>query len=370
MPSHEAIPQRLKIAIVGHIRHAIAEPFMGGMEAHCHQLVRGLEARGHEVALFAAGGSAARDLRPICDQPYEAVLPWDRWRGTERLDAYQDRAFARARAMIAAGGFDVVHNNALFPGLTDWGRDSAVPMVTSQHVPPFATMRAAVGRAKDASGSHFTVTSRQQRAAWGADAGANMHVVPNGVAVDEWCPAPERGDYLLWYGRITPNKGLRETVSAARRAGIRLKIVGSLEDRAYFDTCAAPFLGAAISYDGHLSGSALRRVVAGARAVVVTPMWDEPFGLVAAEAMAAAVPVIAFDRGAMPEVLGECGALVPAGDIATLARAMRAADTLDGAACRQRVVARFSVERMLDRYEDIYRLAMADAERAAGARAA
>lgn len=352
----------MKIAVVGHIRHAIAPPFMGGMEAHCHQLVRALERAGHHVTLFAARGSEATRLVEICDAPYEAVMPWARWRGTSELAALQRRVFARARDAIASGDFDVVHNNSLSPDLIDDLREAGVPTVTSHHVPPFAAIRQAVARARDALAQVFTVTSGHQLSLWETERGTNMQVVSNGIDVDDWPAAPQRGERLLWFGRIAPTKGLREAVAAARLAGARLDVVGTMEDEAYFAEHVAPFLDEDIRYLGHLSGRPLRDAVATARAVLVTPMWDEPFGLVAAEAMACAVPVIAFDRGAMREILGECGAIVPAGDVEALAEALSRADRLDGEPCRQRIARLFSTDRMIAGYERAYRQAISGAD--------
>lgn len=332
---------------------------MGGMEAHCHTLVGSLERAGHQVTLFAAAGSEARQLRPICDQPYEAVLPWAEWRDTDELADFQTEAFARAWKAILADDFDVVHNNSLSTDLAVWAARDGVPMVTSQHVPPFARMRRAVGAVKDRPGQIVTVTSRQQLGLWGDDRGRNMRVVHNGIDTGEWRSDETRHDRLLWFGRITETKGLRETVAAARMAGRKLDIVGSIEDRGYFDAHVAPFLGDRIRYLGHLSGKELRTTVSQALAVCVTPMWDEPFGLVAAEAMALGVPVIAFDRGAMREVLGPCGALVRGGDVDELADAMRRAEALDGDCCRDRIERLFSIEQMIDGYVAAYRDAIA-----------
>ena len=351
----------MKIAVIGHIRHPIAEPFMGGMESHCHQLVKGLQAHGHDVTLFAAPGSDATQVHPICDAPYEAVLPWQHWHGTDRLNAFQDRAFTKAQKAIETGEFDIVHNNSLSPSMIEWSLAMRTPMVTSQHVPPFASMRRAVEAGDGSPSSHFTVTSHHQRRLWNLADASNMHVVSNGIALGEWQPAKRRGAHLLWYGRITPTKGLKEAVAAALKAGVHLKIVGLVEDPDYFETWVRPFLDHQIEYAGHMSGSALRACVAQARAVVVTPMWDEPFGLVAAEAMAAGVPVIAFDRGAMREVIGECGRIVEAGNVDALADAMRAAHELDGSACRKRIETLFSVERMILGYEAVYRQAISGA---------
>ena len=350
----------LKIAVVGHIRHPIAAPFMGGMEAHCAQLVRALGEVGHDVTLFASTGSDAARLHPIC-APHEAVFPWDDWRETQQLTDYKERAFQNASKAIEVGDFDVIHNNSLSTSLIDWACRNNRPMVTSQHVPPFAAMRIAVDGAQDVPSQQFTVTSENQLALWNGHARSDMRVVYNGIDLSQWNMAPDCGESLVWFGRITQNKGLRETVKAARIAQVRLDIAGYIEDRRYFEDFVAPYLGDLIRYDGHLSGEELRRKIASARAAVVTPMWDEPFGLVAAEAMASGVPVIAFDRGAMREVLGNCGTIVPAGDVQALAAAMEEARYLDGTLCRDRITRHFSVAAMIRGYEKSYAAAIAGA---------
>ena len=109
----------MKIAVLAHIRHAIAEPFSGGMEAHCDALCRGLRAAGHEVDLFAAEGSHDPGLVPICAAPYDDVLPWRIYRGTRELAAYQRDAFEQVLMRIGPGGYDVVHNNSLFPEIIE-----------------------------------------------------------------------------------------------------------------------------------------------------------------------------------------------------------------------------------------------------------
>ncbi len=348
----------MKIAVVAHIRHPIAEPFMGGMESHCHQLVTALDRRGHDVTLFCAKGCKLPQARSICPQPYEQVLPWSDWRGTDRLASYQHAAFEKAWQAILHGGFDVVHNNSLFTPIIDWATADTMPMVTSQHVPPFGAMRDTVQSHSHCAWQRLTVTSRHQLTLWRGCALSHFKVVHNGIDIAKWPLAKQRGERLIWFGRITMNKGLREAVQAARLAQIPLDIVGTIEDEAYFAKAVQPWLGERIRYLGHKSGSDLRKCVAQAAAAVVTPLWDEPFGLVAAEAMSCGVPVIAFDRGAMREVLGPCGAVVPGGDVDALAAAMAKASSLDGTICRKRIARYFSVDQMLDGYETCYRAAM------------
>lgn len=355
----------MRIAVVAHIRHPIAEPFMGGMEAHATMLCRGLRDRGHDVTLLAAGGSDDARLVPICDYPYEDILPWERWRGTALLDSFQNRAFGRAREIIADGQFDVVHNNALFPDLIGWLFDDGVPAVTSQHVPPFGRMREAVRQRAGDGTAQFTFASGSQLPLWFDRTPANARVAYNGVDCRLWRPGLDRSDRLVWTGRITPNKGLLEAIRAARHAGIALDIAGPAEDRGYLDACMSAASDADIRYHGQLSGEPLRRLVRQARAALVTPMWDEPFGLVAAEALASGVPVVAFDRGAMKEVVGSCGIVVAAGQADALAEAIGEIEEVDRTRCRERALAKFSIPAMIARYEKAYLAAIEASNRGA-----
>lgn len=331
---------------------------MGGMEAHAHQLCSALRDSGHDVTLLAAGGSSDPRLQAICDEPYEAVLPWEHWRGTAQLEAYQRRAFATAMDVVRNGQFDVVHNNALFPDLIDWLRESGIPAVTSQHVPPFGKMAEAVARTEGCEWAQLTCTSRSQLPLWFADPPANAGVVYNGIDCNKWRPGNERSGRLVWTGRITPNKGLRESIEAVRRADAALDFAGPVEDRAYFQECMSAANGADIRYLGQLQGETLSQVVRCARAALVTPMWDEPFGLVAAEALASGVPVCAFDRGAMREVIGPCGLLAGGGDVEGLAECIGQVDRIDRQSCRTRALDRFSAQAMVAGYEQAYTAAI------------
>ncbi|MDG6079708.1 glycosyltransferase family 4 protein [Erythrobacter litoralis] len=356
----------MKIAVVAHIRYAIAEPFSGGMEAHTKALCEGLRAAGHHVTLFAAAKSNDTDLVPLCD-PYDDVLPWEIWRGTERLADFQERAFAAVLPYVRLHGYDAVHNNSLFPQLIEWCAEEGVPCVTTQHVPPFENMVDAVRFVADRPEAVVTVPSHDQAVMWDRRGCPNLTVVPNGIDTTFWCPNTKRGDYFTWAGRIVANKGTAEAVRAAQLGGFPLRLFGPIEDRSYFAAEVEPYLGGSIEYCGHLTGARLRDQIAGGRGALVTPMWDEPFGLVAAEALACGVPVAAFDRGALHEVVGDCGILVPPGDATELARAVLALGAIDVARCRARATADLSIPAMIERYEDCYEVAISGARSAAAA---
>ena len=352
----------MKIAVVAHIRHAIAQPYRGGMEAHCDMLCAGLRAAGHEVTLFAANGSTDEGAVAICDAPYDEVLPWAIYRGSRELADFQRTAFERVLLTIGAGDFDVVHNNSLFPEIIGWCAQAGQPCVTSQHVPPFGAMYDAVEAACHLPHARFTVTSSDQRDIWSKRGCDRLDVVHNGIDISAWVPVDRGKDaepYLTWVGRITPNKGLAEAVRAARIAGLPMRIFGPVEDAVYFSEKVEPFLADRIEYRGHRSLDFLRAEVAGAAAAVVTPLWEEPFGLVAAEALACGTPVAAFDSGAIREVVGPSGILARPGDVAGLARAMTDVISFDRAACRRRAVEHLSTEAMIAGYEAIYEAAVA-----------
>lgn len=344
----------MRIAVLAHIRHAIPEPFNGGMEAHCAMLCHGLRAAGHQVDLSAATGSDDACLIPICDAPYDQVLPWSVYRGTERLADYQRAAFGRVFAHLEDRRYDVVHNNSLFPEIINQCAEAGIPCVTSQHVPPFAIMVEAVRIACDEPHVGITVTSRDQQSLWRKRGCDGVEVVSNGIDTEAWCPVDEAGDHLTWVGRIVPNKGLAEAVRAMAIAGAKLRIFGPIEDADYFSSHVEPFLDKEIEYCGHRSADTLRKEVASARGALVTPMWDELFGLVAAEALSCGTPVVGFDRGALAEVVGDCALLVEGGDVEGLADAIARVGSISRAACRQRAVQQLSIPAMIAGYERCY----------------
>ncbi|MBF9034305.1 glycosyltransferase [Rhodobacterales bacterium HKCCE2091] len=349
----------LRIAIVSHIRHPIAEPFMGGMEAHSWHLARGLRARSHDVTLFASGDSdAGVPIRPICPEHYDRAYPWHDFHGTDALNDFLDTSFAGVLDDLQDGGFDVVHNNSLHRYPPRLARRDRVPMLTSLHVPPFDALLRAVHEAA-APWSRFTVCSaRQGQAWWPAGAPPEAHVVANGIDLADW-PYSGQGDgSAVWAGRITPNKGTHLAAEAARIAGVPLTIFGTVEHRDYFETEVRPRLGAGIRYAGHLPAPDLARAFGAASVALFTPHWDEPFGLAAIEAMACGLPVAATDMGAVREVIGDCGVFAPAGDAPRLASALLAAREIPRLRPRTRVERRFGLSGMLDRYETLYRMAV------------
>jgi glycosyltransferase involved in cell wall biosynthesis len=236
----------------------------------------------------------------------------------------------------------------------------SVPVVTTLHTPPFCWLES--GIRLNRGPMTYVAVSEATAAMWRHVAHAH-HVIPNGIDLRHfpYQPIANQKPYLIWYGRIVPEKGLDYAIDASRLAGLPLRIAGPISNQGYFDKLIAPRLGGDVEYVGHLSHIALSKLVGGAVAALCTPRWEEPYGLVVAEALACGTPVAAFARGGLPALLTpDCGVLAEPDNISSLASAVLAASLLERSACRAYAEHYCCSRRMVDEYEALYRhLAMA-----------
>jgi glycosyltransferase involved in cell wall biosynthesis len=179
--------------------------------------------------------------------------------------------------------------------------------------------------------------------------------IHHGIRLQDFPFDPAGGDHLLFYGRIHPDKGAVEAIEAAKGAARRLVMAGIIQDETYFRELVAPTLnGEQIQHIGVVGGAARGQLLGAARALLHLINFDEPFGLSVVEALACGTPVIAFNRGSMPELIehGVTGFLVNTVDEAI--DAIAAVGEIDRAACRASVESRFTVDRMTERYLALY----------------
>jgi glycosyltransferase involved in cell wall biosynthesis len=225
------------------------------------------------------------------------------------------------------------------------------PVLTTLHTPPTPWLESAAQLNRGQVS--FVAVSDSTARAWRAAVG-RVGVVRNGIDLNRWSVGPGGGS-LVWFGRLVPEKGADFAVRAARSAGLGLDIAGPIADERFFRRRVQPLLDERRRYVGHLTAESLARLVGAASATLVTPRWDEPFGLVVAESLACGTPVAAFARGAVPDLVGrDCGVLARPDDVADLAAAALRARELPRDAGRRRAVSQWSHTVMVDQYCALY----------------
>jgi glycosyltransferase involved in cell wall biosynthesis len=304
-------------------------------------LTEALVARGIDVTLFATKDSlTAGKLSGVCPAPYSE---------DPTIDAKAWEMLHVAHVFERAGEFDLIHNQADVVPLA-FSRLVDTPVVTTIH--GFSSERILPTFKAYEDRVHYVAISHSDRRA-DLRYAATIH---HGIRMEDFPFGAHGSDDLLFFGRIHPDKGAAEAIAAARRSGRRLVMAGIVQDRDYHNEQVAPALNdGLVVYRGALGGAARAKALGSARALLHLINFEEPFGLSVVEALASGTPVIASNRGSMPELIdhGVTGFLVNSVDEAV--EAIGRISEINRAACRAAVSARFTVDRMADRYLDLYR---------------
>lgn len=262
-----------------------------------------------------------------------------------------DRYFVNAMyAQALQGEYDVLHFHHPEVALPSAQINADIPTVYTQHDPIYPWYKE-LYELYGASNQHFVSISNNQR----RDAPDLPYVdtIYNGIDADKFPFSAKAEDYLLFAGRIVPEKGVKEAIQVAQQTNQRLLIIGPVypDQQGYFDQYIKPNLNDKILYLGYIEQSHLVRYYQKAKAFLMPIQWEEPFGLTMVESMACGTPVIALRRGAVPEIIedGVTGYVVDS--LAEMGEAIQKIDQLDRKACREHVKKHFSIEKMVDEYE-------------------
>ena len=339
----------MRIALISPLWERVPPPAYGGTEAVVHALAEGLVSRGHEVALYASGDSlTSAELRSIYPRSLRTA--------TGIVDPAPYEWLHVATALADGDEFDLIHNHS---GELPMAMSSlvAAPMLTTLH----CLLTPDTARVWDVYPGYFNAISRASWLALPESLRERNYVgvVYNGIDVASFPFRPDKDDHLLFLSRIAPEKGPHTAIAVARRLGMRLLLAGKVDrvDREYFESTVQPLIdGEQVRYLGEVTREETKALFAEATALLLPINWEEPFGLVIPEAMATGTPVVAFRRGAAPELIkdGETGFLVDEGDLDGMAAAVRKVDKIDPARCRRHVEENFDVSRMVEGYLDVY----------------
>ena len=346
----------MKIAIVAPIVAPIVERDAHGNHQVLLDLARGLEERGHDVAVFCAAGSDVAQFRLVTVPVDRDVRRQTGVQGRELTKVPGDglqRAYRGLFEAVARFRPDVVSQHAFDAEAIEASQGFAA--VHTLHLPPILPE---VVEAYLETDQLKAAVSRDAQGRWEA-AGVAVELLRNGVPDPlkdgELPDRTERDPAAIVAGRISPEKGTAAAIRAAVRAGLRADVVGSVHDPDYYAREVEPLLNSPyVTFRGAITRRELFDLLLHAEATIMPVEWDEPFGLVAAEAQMVGCPVVAYNRGALPEIVehGLGGWIVPAGDESALVGAVAAASSLPRQEIRASARQRLGLGPMLDAYED------------------
>jgi glycosyltransferase involved in cell wall biosynthesis len=331
----------MRIAVIAPPWVPVPPTAYGGTEMVIDTLARGLRGAGHEVLLATTGDSTC---------PVERTWFHDH----ARTDEIGDMAIGLTHllhAYDAAASADIVHDHTV-AGPVIGSLRSTRPIVTTNHGLFTDDMRALYR----SLGDRVSIVAISHHHASTAGDVPIARVIHHGLDEDRY-PVGPGGDHLVFVGRMSPTKGVRQAIEIAERAGRPLVLAAkmrSTDEHDYFDTEIKPLLGGDIHFAGEVGTADKLELLGGALALVNPIRWDEPFGLCMVEALACGTPVIAAPRGAAPEIVdhGVTGFLCTGTEEAAAATTW--AGALDRRACRAAVTARFSAHRMVADHVALY----------------
>lgn len=331
----------MKIAVLSPIAWRTPPEGYGPWENVASVLTEGLVKSGHEVTLFATADSkTSATLEAVCPKPYEV---------DKNIDPKVYECLHIGHLMEMADKFDIIHNHFDFLPLSYSGLINT-PMVTTIH--GFSSDKILpVYRKYNSTTDYISISDSDRHPELDY-----LATVYHGISSTAFPLLEKKEEYLLFYGRIHPHKGTHAAIAIARKYGLPLIIAGLIQDQGYFEREVEPYInGETVTYLGNVDQVTGSTLLGSAKALLHPIFFDEPFGLSVAEAMMCGTPVIAFDRGSMPELIehGKTGFLVESVDGAV--DSVKNLSSIDPFYCRSHTMGRFGIDTMITSYLNAYK---------------
>ena len=336
----------MKIAQIAPIVERVPPRTYGGTERVVHALTEELVKRGHEVTLFASGDS-------ISSAKIESVYPRS-LREAKLPDIYGSNPWTLLNFGLAyelQDEFDIIHDHTM-PLSLPAANIASTPVIGTMHGAFNATNRRLFQTLRSPN-----IVSISQAQIFSAPNINHIGTVYNGLPMEHYPFSNENEGYLLYVGRISMEKGVHHAIEVAEQMDMPLIVAAKLDpnDQQYFKGYIEPRLSNRIKWIGEVDEEERNKLMSKAKCFLHPVTWREPFGLTLIEAMATGCPVVAFNRGSIPEIIktGVTGFVVE--DTESMLDAVEGISAIDRAACREHVLSNFSATKMAGNYEELYK---------------
>ncbi len=323
----------------------------------------GLVKKGHLVDFYGPEGTKVRvtniisaGLKALKQPEGEAITKGQNVGNAEVnkiFNLWDQYLIAKMFAEAEKGNYDLLHIHPADRALPLALSHPKIPVFYTLHDPIYPWKAEIFSMFASPNQYYISISDAQRKPAPHLNYAATIY---NGIDLSAFPFSESHDNYLLFSGRLKPEKGLAEAVQVAKMTGEKLLIVGSYAAGPYWNKKIVPHLNDKIQYIGFMPREKLFKYYQRAKATLVPIQWEEPFGLVLTESMACGTPVIAFNKGSVPEIVidGKTGFIIKENNLEKMADAVKKIDKINRADCRKHVEQNFSIQRMIDRYEEVF----------------